>query len=162
MIFIPAGENTQTKDQSSQEVIINKEHTDVGFESDTIINRYINQYNKANTGKQITASLLKKHIDKYHDYKTELSLEGFNLLLTDGTPMIIDVTNNINKQNEAYKSLFFELAKGFSPSLTEEILIKGWDDISNNSEHIIEFENFACALEYDKDKIVRMVFEGEP
>ena len=34
--------------------------------------------------------------------------------------------------------------------------------ISNNSEHIIEFENFACALKYDKDKIVRMVFEGEP
>ena len=136
---------------------------DIIYKDDEDINLYINRFNESNPDYKITSDLAQKyyHHGREHDDQIKFSRDDFDVSLSSGYKFKIVIQGKGKKTNKDYKKLFYQYARGFKPSITDETLNDYWKQLLDDTTNNVKFNEFECDLSILDEKIQSMVIEGK-
>lgn len=113
------------------------EELSVIYADDEEINLYLNRYNEANVGQEITADQFEpyKHHGSVHKNQIKFKTEETTISAT-GTKVTVYLEY---KDLEQYKEAFLRFVKPFSDTDTE----KCWEQVLADDTRVIEFDGFS-------------------
>lgn len=113
------------------------EELPVIYADDEEINLYLNRYNEANVGQEITSDQFEpyKHHGSVHKSQIKLKTEETTISAT-GTKVTVYIKY---KDLEQYKEAFLRFAKPFSDTDIE----KCWEQVLADDVRVIEFDGFS-------------------
>lgn len=126
-------EVTEEPETATEEV----EELPVIYADNDLINKYLNMYNEANVGQEITA-------DQFEPYKHHGSVHKDQIKLINEETTITATGKQIKvyleyKDQEKYKEAFMRFAKPFSEGDLEE----SWEQVITDDTRILEFTGFS-------------------
>lgn len=126
-------EVTEEPETPTEEV----EELPVIYADDKEINLYLNRYNEANVGQEITEDQFEpyKHHGSVHKNQIKLKTEGTTISAT-GTKVTVYLEY---KDLEQYKEAFLRFVKPFSDTDIE----KCWEQVLEDDTRVIEFDGFS-------------------
>ena len=110
------------------------EELPVLYADDEEINLYLNRYNEANVGQEITADQFEPYYHHGSTHKDQVKFVNSNISITDNF-MGLSVYFECDTLDE-YKDLFIRFAKGYDAKLTDDVLENYWSQIVNSEVNI--------------------------
>lgn len=140
----------------------NVDSTEIYYEFNENINKFINIYNDLNSDDKITKDVIEKyyHHGREHDNQVKIYKDGFKIVISDIYKLEI-VIDGDKKSNNDYKEMFINYAKCYNENITDAILSDYWNQIIEDLINDVEFDDFECRLVMSNDKIQYMQLTGK-
>lgn len=141
-------EVTEEPETATEEV----EELPVIYADDKEINLYLNRYNEANVGQEITADQIEPYYHHGSTHKDQVKFVNKDISIT-GNFTGVSVYFECDTQEE-YKELFIKFAKGYNAELADDTLENYWDQIVSSDVNITTtFDEFSVDAYKFGDKI---------
>lgn len=161
-------EETKSNEDKIQESIVEQAETNVEaeleiyYDANDTINRYLNNYNSINPHTAIEKDMFEvyHHHGKEHNNQIIMYRDDYEIVISDIVNLEV-VINGKSVDNESYRVMFKEFAKGYDTTLTDDILDNYWQQLLDDTINDVEFEEFECDLTIFQDKIEYMKLSGK-
>ena len=125
------------------------------YKHDAGINRYLNNFNKANPDDAITSDMATPyhHHGSDHMDQIQFCVDDFEVTITGGAEVYIGYTPGTNHTNDEYKEMFKKYVRGFDLGLTDEQIEADWNAVMEDSIHDVRFDKYECDINMFNDNI---------
>lgn len=155
-------DNIDSLNTSNELSTENVDSTEIYYEFNENINKFINVYNNLSSDDKITKDVIEKyyHHGSEHDNQVKIYKDGFEIVISDISKLEIVIDGDKKSSND-YKEMFINYAKCYNENITDDTLSDYWNQILEDTINDVKFDDFECRLSMYDDKIEYMQLTGK-